>query len=97
MTMEIKHQIDDSKGMFYIDENGSRLAEMTYSKSGTSHLVIIHTHVSPVLKGQGVGRQLVHAAVEYARAQHIKILPRCSFAKGVIDKTPEYADVLLHQ
>lgn len=95
--MEIKHQIDESKGMFYIEENGHRLAEMTYSKSGTSHLVIDHTGVSAALKGQGAGKQLVQAAVEYARAEHLKILPLCSFARGVFEKTPEYTDVLLYQ
>jgi uncharacterized protein len=37
----------------------------------------------------------VHTAVEYARANHIKILPLCPFAKSVFDKKgAEFADVL---
>ncbi|MDD4051424.1 MAG: N-acetyltransferase, partial [candidate division Zixibacteria bacterium] len=56
--MEIKHQFDGSKGAFFVEENGQRLAEMTYTRSGTSHIIIDHTGVSSALKGQGVGKLL---------------------------------------
>lgn len=45
------------------------------------------------LQGQGVGKQLVKAAVEYARENDLKILATCPFAKGVLEKTTEYHDV----
>jgi predicted GNAT family acetyltransferase len=93
--MEIKHQIDGSKGAFFVEENGNRLAEMTYTLSGTSHIVIEHTGVSSTLKGQGVGKLLVRAGVDYARKNGLKILPLCRFAKAEFDKTPEFADVRL--
>lgn len=91
--MEIQHEQNDSKGAFFVVENGKRLAEMTYSKAGTDLIIIDHTEVSDELRGKSVGAKLVHAAVEYARANKIKILPLCPFAKSVFDKKPEYADV----
>jgi len=93
--MLIQQKQDGSKGSFYVAENGVIQAEMTYSMTGTTLLIIDHTEVSDELKGKNVGYQLVHTAVEYARANHIKILPLCPFAKSVFDKKgAEFADVL---
>lgn len=92
--MQIKHKEIGSKGIFYIEEHGEKLAEMTYSKAGETLIIIDHTEVSEKLKGKGAGKQLVQAAVDYAREHTIKILPLCPFAKAVFDKTPEYRDVL---
>jgi len=92
--MQIKHREIGSKGLFYLEVEGEKLAEMTYSKAGDSLIIIDHTAVSEKLKGQGAGKQLVQAAVSYAREHHIKILPLCPFAKAVFDKTPDYSNVL---
>ena len=82
------------KGAFVIKENNERLAEMTYSKAGDKLIIIDHTEVSDALRGKGAGKQLVRAAVEFARKQNLKILPLCPFAKAIFDKTPEFKDVL---
>jgi hypothetical protein len=92
--MEIKHKTDSNKGAFYIEENGDLLAEMTYVWAGSDKIIIDHTEVSDLLKGQGVGKQLVNKAVEMAREKGIKILPLCPFAKSVFDKSKEFNDVL---
>jgi len=92
--MEIKFEEGATKGAFYHEENGERLAELTFSKAGDKLLIIDHTEVSEKLKGKGAGKQLVDAAVVYARSKGIKILPLCPFAKSVFDKTPEFKDVL---
>lgn len=93
--MLIQQKQDGSKGSFYVEEAGAILAEMTYSMTGTELMIIDHTEVSDELKGKNVGYQLVHTAVEYARANQIKILPLCPFAKSVFDKKgAEFADVL---
>ncbi len=93
--MQIQHKQDGSKGAFYVEEAGNTLAEMTYSMTGKELMIIDHTEVSDELKGKNVGYQLVHTAVEFARANNIKILPLCPFAKSVFDKKgAEFADVL---
>lgn len=91
--MEIQREEHGSKGAFFISAQGKRLAEMTYSKAGDTRLIIDHTEVSGALKGKGAGKQLVTAAVNFARQQKIKILPLCPFARAVFEKTPEFADV----
>lgn len=94
--MEIQHLEKNNKGLFFIREDGKRLAEMTYSRASESMIIIDHTEVSETLKGKGVGLQLVMEAVKYARENQQKILPLCPFAKSVFDKKPETHDVLIH-
>lgn len=48
--MEIQHKAEGSKGMFFYEENGEILAEMTYSMAGETRMIIDHTHVDEVLK-----------------------------------------------
>lgn len=92
--MEINHDQTQSKGSFYIGERNNPLAEMTYSKAGADTIIIDHTEVSEALKGQGAGKRLVTAAVEFARGKNIKIIPLCPFAKSVFEKVKDFQDVL---
>lgn len=92
--MEIQQEDNGKKGVFFIEENGEVVAEMTYVWSGEDKIIIDHTEVSEKLGGKGIGKQLVHKAVETAREKHIKILPLCPFVKKVFDKTEDYKDVL---
>jgi len=93
--MLIQQEQHNNKGSFYVEENGNRLAEMTYNMAGDALLIIEHTEVADELRGKNVGYQLVHTAVEYARTNHLKILPLCPFSKSVFDKKrDEFGDVL---
>lgn len=92
--MQIEQEDNGKKGAFIIDIEGQRVAEMTYVWAGTDRIIIDHTEVSPVLKGQGAGKKLVEAAVTFAREKQIKIVPLCPFTKSVLDKTPEWQDIL---
>jgi uncharacterized protein len=92
--MEIQQKDDGKKGMFYIEQEADTLAEMTYVWAGNDKIIIDHTQVGASLVGKGIGKQLVHKAVEFAREKNIKIMPLCPFAKAVFDKVSDYQDVL---
>jgi uncharacterized protein len=92
--MQINHHESETKGMFYIGEKKDPEAEMSYSKAGDTLIIIDHTTVSETLKGKGAGKQLVAAAVAYAREKKVKVLPLCPFTSSVFDKVAEYRDVL---
>ena len=92
--MDITLELTGNKGAFFIEEKGKRIAEMTFSKAGDTRIIIDHTEVSDALRGKGAGKQLVSAAVDYARKNNIKIIPLCPFAKSVFDKVKEFQDVL---
>ncbi|CAN5372889.1 GNAT family N-acetyltransferase [soil metagenome] len=92
--MEIKHEEHKKKGVFYIDEDGERLAELEYFDSAPGEITIHHTGVNEKLRGQKVGDKLVAAAVSFAREKGLKIVPICPFTQKVIDRTPEFQDIL---
>lgn len=92
--MEVKNDLTEKGGVFYIEENGQRIATMTYVFAGPKRFIIDHTLVNPGQEGRGLGKQLVKAGVEFARQNGYKITPLCPYAKSVFDKTPEYQDTL---
>jgi predicted GNAT family acetyltransferase len=95
--MQIQHKEEGGKGMFFVEENGNQVAELVYSIPSSDKIIIEHTEVDDALSGKGVGKQLVEASAEYARANNIKIIPLCSFAKSVFERETEWQDVLLNK
>ena len=92
--MLIQQKDNGHKGMFYVGEENEPIAALVYTMAAPNKMIIEHTEVSDELRGKNVGYQLVHAAVEYARTNNIKIVPLCPFARSVFKKKPEFADVL---
>jgi len=92
--MLIQNKQVGGKGMFYVGQDGTILAEMVYSMPSPNKMIIEHTEVDDSLVGKGVGLQLLNTAVDYARTHNIKIVPLCPFAKSMFDKKPELRDVL---
>lgn len=94
--MQIQHSEAGKNGKFFYEQDGKELALMTYHRGADNKIIIDHTEVDESLKGQGVGKLLVEAAVEVARKEGAKILPVCPFAKAVLERGKEqYQDVLL--
>ena len=93
--MEIKNEERHHAGAFYIDDNGERLGEMRYLVRDNTVMNIYHTEVSDKLQGHHMGEKLVEAGVKYARKNNFKILPTCTFARSVFNRTPAYDDVLV--
>jgi len=90
----VQLHLTEKNGYFYIEDQGMIQAQMTFVFAGNERIIIDHTEVQPGNEGKGYGKQMVSAAVDYAREKHIKILPLCPFAKSVFDRTPEFQDVL---
>ncbi|MGL4404484.1 MAG: GNAT family N-acetyltransferase [Notoacmeibacter sp.] len=94
--IEIHHEEEATKGCYSYTASGA-MAAMTYSKLGTNAIIIDHTEVPDLFRGQGVGLKLVTRAVEDARIKNIKILPLCPFAAAQFKKhAAQWADVLYH-
>ncbi len=92
--MKIQREEHGKKGAFYIEKDGDWLAEMTYVREGLRKIVIDHTEVDESLKGKGVGKELVEAAVKFARKNNLLIKPVCPFAKKTLESSEDYEDVL---
>jgi predicted GNAT family acetyltransferase len=91
--LPIQHQQTAEAGVFYVEVDGERLANLSYGRSGGG-ANIEHTYVSDRLRGRGVARRLVDAAVAWARQSGTKLSATCSYAKAVFEKDSSLADVV---
>ena len=99
----IQHQETEKNGIFEAwmraTEEGActepvQVGEMTYSRPTPERMIIDHTRVFEGFEGKGIARQMVLAAVDFARANTPKITPVCSYAQKVLTRTDEYKDVM---
>ena len=91
--MEIQRDEHGRKGAFFIDEDGEWIAELTYVIDN-GIMTIDHTEIDEKLRGEGIGQDMVKAAVDYARENGWKIRAVCPYAKKIIESTPDLKDVL---
>ena len=90
--MKVLH--NKGEGMFYIEQDGEVVAELTYRLQGDGRLLADHTWVDESLEGQGIGKQLLDQAVAFAKEHKFKIVPLCPYVKHQFEKEPaKYADV----
>jgi len=52
---------------------------------------LLHTEVPPEHEGQGYGGALAKAALDYARAEKLRVIPTCPFVRAYVKRHPEYA------
>ncbi len=91
---EIQHNNESGGGNFFLEKEGEKKAQLTYTLRNEHLMIIDHTEVDDSLQGKGIGEELVVAAVKYAREKGIKILPECSYAKHLMEKDESFRDVL---
>lgn len=92
--IQISHEASGDRGTFYVETEAGRLATLAYLRTSPQTVVLEHTQVSNALAGQGVGRRLVEAAVDWARRTGTTLVPECTYAKKVFERSPELRDVL---
>lgn len=84
---------DKGHGAFYIMDGKERIGEMTVGVSGKD-LTVYHTEVSPKAEGKGYAKKLLNTMVEYAHANHLKVIPLCPYVHAQFKRHPqEYADI----
>jgi predicted GNAT family acetyltransferase len=63
-------------------------AYLAYARTG-NRFDIQHTVVPEDMKGEGVGGELVRAAVEFARSEGLELVVTCPFARRYLAKHPD--------
>ena len=99
----IQHKETEKNGVFEAwmraTEEGTctepvQVGEMTYQRPTPERILIDHTRVFDGFEGKGIARQMVLAAVDFARAHNRRIIPVCSYAQAFLTRTDEYKDIL---
>jgi predicted GNAT family acetyltransferase len=84
---------DPAASRFVLRHGDQEIGELTYRRTG-DRAELLYTEVRPDLRGRGLGRRLVDAAVRWARAERLKLTPVCGYTRVVLERTAEYRDVL---
>lgn len=100
----IQHQETEKSGVFEAwmraTEEGActepvQVGEMTYQRPTPQRMIIDHTRVFEGFEGRSIARQMVLAAVDFARLNSRFIIPVCSYARALLTRTDEYKDILV--
>src|SRR5216684_3806040 len=76
-----------SKQRFEIDIDG-QLSVLEYTFKN-HRLFLTHTEVPPALESQGLGTELAHTALEYARQNELTVVAICPFVQEYVGSHPE--------
>lgn len=72
-----------------------KVAGSAYYDTADDLIVFTHTEIDDAFEGQGVGSALARGALDAVRADgRRKVVARCSFIRGWIDRHPAYQDLL---
>ena len=64
-----------------------------YAVQGNTR-VILHVEADPALRGTGAAGAFMQTLAEHARAEGLKLAPRCSYAVVWLKRHREYDDVV---
>lgn len=92
--IKIAQHNHEKNGDFEALIDDQRAGLMTYTWAGEDKFIIDHTEVSENHNGKGVGKEMLLAAVKFARENGLKIIPLCPFAKATFQKNADLQDVL---
>ena len=87
--------IDEKDRIYAKDDTGILLAEIKFPTVSDGLVNFTSTFVDPSLRGQGVGEQLVRAAISKIKEQGMMAEITCSYVKAWFGKHPEETDVLV--
>lgn len=77
---------------FTDDEGVLRTVFADYAVQGTTR-VILHVEADPVLRGSGAAGRFMQALADHARAEGLKLQPRCSYAAAWLKRHREFEDL----
>ena len=83
---------NENLGRFEIVTEGRR-SVLDYVLEEKS-ITFTHTGVPPELEGKGYGTALAKAGLEFAKENHLHVVPACSFIRVYIRRHPEYQDLV---
>jgi predicted GNAT family acetyltransferase len=81
------------RGSFFIETNGTRVAEMEIAIQA-KNLIVYHTEVADALQGKGIASKLLAKMVSYARENNLKVVPLCAYVLAQFKRHPDqYKDI----
>jgi predicted GNAT family acetyltransferase len=86
--------VRDNKAQHRFEMDAGGDLAVAYYSLAPGVMTLTHTEVPAALQGQGIGSRLVRGTLEAARAQGLKVVPRCSFVSAYMSRHPEFNDLI---
>ena len=89
-NVNVVHNEEASRFELHVDGLPSLL---TYRRF-PGFIVFDHTEVPEALEGHGLAAKLAGVALDFARANHLRVVPLCPYVSNFIHKHMEYQDLV---
>lgn len=81
-------------GYIVLKNSVEEIGRLTYTiLEAEQTLIISYVMVFPKFEGQGLGKALVEEGIRFARENHWKVHPHCSYAKSVMMRMNDIEDI----
>jgi uncharacterized protein len=84
--VSVQHNVAERRFEATVDRH---LCVAEYER-GDGEIIFTHTYVPTELRGRGIAEKLVRAALEYARAENLRVIPQCSYVAVFIRRNREF-------
>lgn len=85
---------DDPADSRYELRDGDMLVGVAAYRLVGNTITFTHTEIDDAYEGQGLGGRLAREALDDTRARGRRVVARCPFIAGWIERHPDYADLL---
>ena len=91
---DIMEAIKKGNQQFYIGDNEENAVAYIKYRQKDAHTIIANsTFVDPSLRGKQIAKKLLDRLALFAREEHLKIEPTCSYVVKAFERYSEYEDV----
>lgn len=94
--MQYKNERAGNGGVIYLSNETEEVGRLTYTLFPEDQKMIIsYVLVHSKFQGRGMGKFLVEEGIRFARENNWKVEPHCPYARAVMRRMPEVADIML--
>ena len=90
MDIEVKH---DKKNKRFVAEIEGYEAYLSYNVFDDI-IDLTYAYTPPEIRGKGIAKIVVEYALNYAKANNLKVIPTCSYVKAIVERNDAYKNLL---
>lgn len=84
------------RSRFEVEVDGG-LAQLAYFVLNERVVYMVHTEVPRAAEGHGIAAQLAKTALDWARGEGLRVIPRCPYVRSYIARHPQYDDLVVDE
>ena len=90
MDIEVQH---DKKNERFVAEIEGYEAYLSYNVFDDI-IDLTYAYTPPEIRGKGIAKIVVEYALNYAKANNLKVIPTCSYVQAIVERNDNYKNLL---